>query len=228
MTDSLVKVTRALAFLFIPFSIVLILVAQPLVRLVYNHGVFGEADVETVTLALICYACGLFFQAVEGSLNKWYFALKDTWTPNWVGALWAGGHMSIAWFLGLGLGATHPSWGLMAVALALPLTKGGKVITLYLKLRKRLTPVPRGEVLSFAGKMLLAAAVMALAVWLLLPQVEALAEHLPKKKLQEAALLLLAGGWGAGVFLVMAALVRIEEVSRVWEWGKAKLKGRGG
>jgi putative peptidoglycan lipid II flippase len=226
LTDSLVKVTRAMAFLFIPFSIMLILLAQPLVRLVYSHGVFGEADVRTVSLALICYASGLFIYSVEGSLNKWYFALKDTWTPNWVGSLWAGAHMSIAWFLGLGLGRTHPSWGLMAVALALPLTKGAKVLTLYLMLRRRLEPVPRREIWSFLGKLVLSTAVMALIAALLIPHVAVAAGHLGSKVLREAALLVAIGGVSAVVYLAMATLLQIEEVQRVWGWLLAKLRRR--
>jgi putative peptidoglycan lipid II flippase len=223
MTDVLVRMTRALAFLFIPFSVLLILLAQPLVRLVYNYQEFGEADVHMVTLALICYASGLFVYSVESSLNKWYFALKDTWTPNWVGSLWAGGHMAIVIFGGLYLGRMNLAWGLATVALALPVTKGGKVLTLYLKLRHRLEPVPRADVLRFVWRLLAATGVMAVAGLVLLPPVEALVAHLGHKSLQEAALVLLVGGIGAVVYLIMASFLRIEEVVSVWAWVGRKL-----
>ena len=66
----------------------------------------------------MCYASGLFFYSVEGSINKWYFALKDTWTPNWVGALWALGHLTISI-----VGGLYTPLGLAAVALAYPISK---------------------------------------------------------------------------------------------------------
>lgn len=219
MTQALLWMTRALAFLFVPMSVMIILVARPLVNLVYNYQEFKEADVAKVTLALICYASGLFIYSVEGSLNKWYFALKDTWTPNWVGALWALGHLGISIFGGL-----YTGLGLAAVALALPLTKGGKVLTLYLKLRPRLEPIPSRDVLSFVSRLALSAGAMGAVLWGILPRVEAFVQQLPASRVQELALVAIVGAVGALVYLAMAALLRLEEVAQVWAWLRRKLR----
>ncbi|NLO75142.1 MAG: hypothetical protein GX100_13685 [candidate division WS1 bacterium] len=225
LTDSLVSMTRALAFLFVPLSLGMILMARSLVDLVYNYQEFQEADVRKVTIALICYASGLFIYSVEGSLNKWYFALKDTWTPNWVGVLWALGHLTFSV-----VGGLYTQLGLVAVALALPLSKGGKVLTLYWKLRRRLAPVPVREVGLFAGRLLAAAAVMGLTVWWLNgmaePVLQAWQPPVGGKVVQLLALVALVGGVGAVVYLSMAALLRLEEVGQVWSWFRKKLRRR--
>jgi len=223
MSDSLLWMTRALAFLFVPFSLGMVLLAEPLVRLVYDYQEFKEADVSKVTLALMCYASGLFVYAVEGSINKWYFALKDTWTPNWVGALWAGAHFVIS--VGGGL---YTSLGLAAVALAYPLTKAGKVLMLYVMIRPRLEPIPGRQVYPFLGKLLLASGIMGACVWwlgwALEPRVEAWHPPLAPKLLRLLVLTGVPGGAGMVVFLALAWALHIEEVAQVWKWLRGKLK----
>jgi len=217
LADSLLGMTRAMAFIFVPLSVGMILLADPLVRLIFQYGKFKEADVGLVTVALICYASGLFIYAVEGSLNKWYFALKDTLTPNFVGAFWAVVHICIAVFGGL-----YGGLGLVAVALALPLSKGSKVLSLYLLLRPRLARVAPDQVYPFIAKLLFSTAAMAAVVyWLsvmLSPLVAAWTPPLGGKLVRMLVLVGATGGAGALVYLAMAALLRIEEVGQVWQW----------
>ena len=221
MTRALLWMTRALAFLFVPLSVGMILLARPLCDIIYNYGQFKEASLNQVTLALMCYASGLFVYSVEGSINKWYFAMKDTWTPNWVGSLWAVGHLAISV-----VGGLYTPLGLAAVALAYPISKSGKVLTLYLMLRPRLLPVPRREVWPFVVKLLLASAVMGLVVWLVGVHVAPLARAHLHGKTRVLALLLAGGLSGGVVFLALAALLQIEEVGMVWEWLKRKVRRR--
>jgi putative peptidoglycan lipid II flippase len=199
----------------------MILLARPLCDIIYNYGQFKEASLNQVTLALMCYASGLFVYSVEGSINKWYFAMKDTWTPNWVGSLWAVGHLAISV-----VGGLYTPLGLAAVALAYPISKSGKVLTLYLMLRPRLLPVPRREVWPFVVKLLLASAVMGLVVWLVGVHVAPLARAHLHGKTRVLALLLAGGLSGGVVFLALAALLQIEEVGMVWEWLKRKVRRR--
>ncbi len=219
LSESLLGMTRALAFLFVPVSVGLILLAYPLCDLIYNSGKFETATLPQVALALMCYASGLFFYSVEGSINKWYFAMKDTWTPNWVGALWALGHLTMSI-----VGGLYTPLGLAAVALAYPMSKTGKVITLYLKLRPRLERVPAREVWPFIGKLLLSSAVMGGVVWWVAGQMAAALEAQMPGKLSLVVLLLVASAAGVLVYLTMAALLRIEEVGKVWEWARHKVK----
>jgi putative peptidoglycan lipid II flippase len=221
LSASLLWMTRALAFLFVPLSVGMILLARPLCDLIYNYGEFKEATLDQVALALMCYASGLFVYSIEGSINKWYFAMKDTWTPNWVGVLWALGHLTISV-----VGGLYTSLGLAAVALAYPISKTGKVVTLYLLLRPRLERVPRSEIWPFVGKLLLASAVMGAVVWWVGAQLAPGWEAHVHGKARLLVLLGTAGGAGALVFLVLAALLRIEEVGRVWQWLGRKVRGK--
>lgn len=219
LARSLLWMTRALAFLFVPVSVGIMLLARPLADLVYNYQEFKSADVDNVAIALMCYASGLFVYSVEGSINKWYFALKDTWTPNWVGVLWALVHLAISITGGL-----YTSLGLAAVALAYPISKTGKVLMLYLMLRPRLDRVPAREVWPFVLKLLLASGLMGLVVWWVGVYVAPPLEALVQGKLKVLVLLAAGGGTGAVVFVTLAALLRIEEVGKVWEWAGRKAR----
>lgn len=219
LARSLLWMTRALAFLFVPLSVGIVLLARPLADLVYNYQEFRAADVDKVALALMCYASGLFVYSVEGSINKWYFAMKDTWTPNWVGVVWAVVHLVISVFGGL-----YTGLGLAAVALAYPISKAGKVLMLYVMLRPRLERIPGRQVWPFVGKLLVATGLMGLAVWWTGYYVAPGLEAQVQGKLRLLVLVAVGGGVGTAVFLTVAALLRIEEVRKVWEWLGRKLK----
>jgi putative peptidoglycan lipid II flippase len=219
MAQSLAGMTRALAFLCVPLSVGIILLAYPLCDIIYGGGKFKTASLDDVALALMCYASGLFIYSIEGSINKWYFAMKDTWTPNWVGVLWALGHLVMS-----AVGGLYTPLGLMAVALAYPISKGGKVLTLYLMLRPRLEPVPERRSGAFLAKVLVCTAAMGLVVWWVAGHVSPALEAHRHGKGALAVLLLSAGGAGLVVYLVLAALLRIEEVGQVWNWLGRRLR----
>jgi putative peptidoglycan lipid II flippase len=221
LSRSLLGMTRALAFLFVPLSVGLILLARPLCDLIYNHGEFKAASLPQVSLALMCYASGLFAYSVEGSINKWYFAMKDTWTPNWVGTIWALVHLTMSV-----VGGLYTPLGLAAVALAYPVSKTGKVITLYYLLRPRLERVPASEVWPFVVKLLVASAVMGAVVWGVGGYVAPALQAQTHGKWRLMGLLVSTGGAGAVVFLIAAALLRIEEVGQVWRWLAGKVRRR--
>ncbi len=225
LADALVGMTRAMAFIFIPLSVAMVLLAHPLCSLVYEVGETGPEGIALISLALRCYALGIFFYAVEGSINKWYFALKDTATPNYVGATMAVVHILIAYGGGLLLG-----WGLGAVALALTISKSAKVIILYGLLRGRIGKVDPRRVYPFVLKLLLCTMVMGIIVHLVGRQVgPAVATWQPPiggAKVRVAALFGVTGLAGIAVFLTMAALTRIEELFTVGNYLIEKIRGR--
>lgn len=225
LADALVGMTRAMAFIFIPVSVAIILLARPFSSLVYELGETGPEGIALISLALRCYALGIFFYAVEGSINKWYFALKDTGTPNYVGATMVVVHILIAYGGGLVLG-----WGLAAVALALTISKSTKVIILYVLLRPRIGTVDPRRVYPFALKLLVCTAVMGVVVHLvgqqLGPTLAAWQPPLGGAKLRVAVLFASAGLAGTATFLGMAALTRIEELFIVKNYLAEKIRGR--
>ena len=225
LADALVSMTRAMAFIFIPLSVAIVILARPFSSLVYELGKTGPEDIALISLALRCYAVGIFFYAVEGSINKWYFALKDTGTPNYVGASMVVVHLVIAYGGGLKLG-----WGLAAVALALTISKSTKVIILYGLLLRRIGKIDANRVYPFVLKLVASTALMGVVVYMVGQQMElvlvAWQPPLGGAKLRVLVLFATAGLAGTATFLGMAALTRIEELFLVAHYLTEKIRGR--
>jgi putative peptidoglycan lipid II flippase len=214
MADALVSMTRALAFLFIPCSVAIILLTRPVVELLYLRGKFGAEDVHPTAMALFFFAPGLLFYAVEGSINKWFFALKDTVTPNVVGIGCVFVHIGIAVF------GTYVLHGDVTVlALAYSISKSLKVVLLYLLIKPRLGQTPAAPILVFIGKLAVACAAMCGGI---------LGAQFALSPVFGTGKLLLLGCVGGGVvaFLIAAALIRIDEFYLVADHVLGKLKGR--
>ncbi len=55
--------------------------AEPIVRLLFEHGKFGPDATQRVALTLMCFAPGLVLFSVNNILARAFFALNDTKTP---------------------------------------------------------------------------------------------------------------------------------------------------
>lgn len=88
-------------------AILLVVLAEPIVRLLFERGAFTAASTERASLALICLAPGLVAFSTVNILARAFFALGDTRTPM---------QISLA-CLTLNL--------LLAAALVVPLKQGG-------------------------------------------------------------------------------------------------------
>ncbi len=218
MADALVSTTRAMAFIFVPTSVALMLVSLPVIRLIYLHGQFTPEQSELSALGVYWYAPGLFFASMDAAINHWYFAFKDTTTPNVMGAAFVVVHVVISYLGVYQVGVTTRqklSW----VAAALTISKSGKVIALYALLRKRLGHIDRAGALAFCVKLAACVALMTVAVWGLERQLAPVWDvwKPPMGGLKVTALVNTGVNSAAGaiVFLGAAAALRIEEIGIV-------------
>jgi len=216
-TKSLVAMSRVMAFLFVPMALGLVVLSVPAIRLLcLGDGAFRPEDTYVVQRALIPYAAGIPFFALEGSINKWFFALGDTATPNYVGAAAAVLHIALAWF-----GTHRLGRNVGVIALALSLSKSLKVVVLYGMLRRRLEPISGRETGSFLVRLLIATGFMGLVVRLVYAGLEAMV--LSGGRVQSAIALAICGAAGVVAYLIAAALLRVEEVEMVVGYVREKL-----
>ena len=71
---------NVLALLAVPISMGAMLYAQPVIRIVYEHGAFTAEDTRRTAAAFFCYAIGLTFLAVNQLITKVFYSLHDTKT----------------------------------------------------------------------------------------------------------------------------------------------------
>ncbi|MCY7301761.1 MAG: murein biosynthesis integral membrane protein MurJ [Thermoleophilia bacterium] len=76
---------RQIAFLLIPASIVSAVLAQPIVRLVYERGAFTESDVTIVAACLAAFSLGLVFNGWMLMLSRGFYGLQSNWIPTAIG-----------------------------------------------------------------------------------------------------------------------------------------------
>lgn len=236
LAESLVSMTRVMAFIFVPISVGMMFLARPIITVVYEHGKMTSSDAAWSAIALFCYAPGLLFFALETSVMKWFFALQDTKTPNYWGAAMAVlniliGYVGVMWLWPQGY--ISATLALASVALALTISKTAKVIILYALLRRKIGHIDRRAVLLFAGRLALAAAVMGGVIYFVgsavtpslnaweIPIRESLA-----KKVRMLALAGIVGVSGGSVFLIVAALLKLEELTMVAGYLRQKVRSK--
>jgi putative peptidoglycan lipid II flippase len=71
--------TRGVFLLLIPSAALTLVLAEPITRLVYERGAFGEASTEEVSTALLWFSFSLPFAGVNLLLTRTFFSLQRPW-----------------------------------------------------------------------------------------------------------------------------------------------------
>jgi putative peptidoglycan lipid II flippase len=164
---------RLAAFVSLPAAVGLLVLREPIVRVLYEHGRFGPAETAGTAAALAMYALGLvgFTGAKIGA--QAFYALGDTRTPMRVSV----GAVALNCALAAALAGPLGHAGL---ALATSVAATGHATLLVILLRQRLggEPIPhaRHAWLRIVAVSAALAAGLAALVWLWPPPVGAVAE----------------------------------------------------
>jgi putative peptidoglycan lipid II flippase len=141
-------------FLTIPASLGLMMLSEPLIALLFQHGEFTPAATEITQAALTFYAIGLPALAAIEILSRGFYALGDTRTP----VLFAVIALAINLVLSIALVGTFEIRGLtLAVSLATVVEAG----LLFAALRTRLGGIDIPAITRSLWQTLLSAILMA-------------------------------------------------------------------
>jgi putative peptidoglycan lipid II flippase len=72
---------RQIGFLLFPASAAAAVLAEPIVRLLYQRGQFTAHQTPIVAAALAAFSAGLTFNGAMLMLNRAFFSLQSPWTP---------------------------------------------------------------------------------------------------------------------------------------------------
>jgi putative peptidoglycan lipid II flippase len=78
---------RQINLLLIPSAALLLVLATPITRLIYQHGHFKASDTHLVATALFWFAFSLPFAGVNLLLSRTFFALQRPWIPTKLAAI---------------------------------------------------------------------------------------------------------------------------------------------
>jgi putative peptidoglycan lipid II flippase len=158
--------------LTLPAAVALMVIAEPLVSVLFQRGAFGAEDVAPTAAALVVYGAGLPAFVLQKVLQPLYFAREDTRTPfryavasMLVNAGVAIGLAPLVGFLAAALGTTLAAWAMVWL-----LWRGargmGQAAALDERFRRRIIRILAAALVMGAA---IAAAAAALEPWLAAP-----------------------------------------------------------
>ena len=207
---------RLVLVLIVPATLGLLVLAEPITALLFEHGKFTAHDTFWTAWALRCYLAGLIFAAIDWPLNYAFYARQDTLTPALVGVLSVGIYLAVALVLIKPL-------GMLGLVLADSAKHVGHAVTMLILTWRRIGNMADQRLGQTAGKALLASGVMAGLIALALGATGYLAEldGLPGQLLA----VVIPGGIGILAYLALASVLRIEEIARFRDMARRRLRG---
>lgn len=151
---------RQLAFLVIPSMLGLIVLREPIVRLLFERGEFTPLDTLRTANALGIYAAGLLAFASVKVLAQGFFAMRDTRTPVIISASSMGANIALNF-------ALVGPLGYLGLALATTISFTLNALLLYALLSRRVGLLWDGSMAASIARSLVAAGVaLGAAGWL--------------------------------------------------------------
>jgi putative peptidoglycan lipid II flippase len=200
--DTVSRGLRQINFLLLPAAAASIVLAEPIVRLLYERGAFDPEETTVVAQCLAAFSVGLAFNGMMLMLNRGFFSLQQPWLPTFVALAVLVVNVALyAWLEKLG------AWG---IPLAISCANVVGVALLLVALRRRLgslhvSATARSFLLVSLASVVLAA--VSYAVWWALD--EALGRSLPAQ-VASVGTALAAGG---AAYLGAARLLRLRELA---------------
>jgi putative peptidoglycan lipid II flippase len=213
MRDTLARGLRLVAFLTLPCTFGLIVLARPIVRLLYEHGQFHAGDTEAVALCTLMYALGLYTYSAVKVAAPAFYALGKPRVPLLASLVAVLGNVVLNILL-------FPVLGVWGLALGTSVAAVLNVTVLLVAFRSLAGPLGGAGLLGHAGRVGLASAgCAAVAFAVVTPLESALGTAATTARLVGTL-----GGIAAGalVYGILCRLLRVEELDQV----AAKVLGR--
>ncbi len=148
---------RQIAFLLVPASVASAVLAEPIVRLLYQRGNFTPSQTHVVAGALAAFSLGLTFNGAMLMLNRAFFSLQSNWIPTIV----AVGNLA----LNAALDAAFYRLGVWGIPLATSIVNVAGTIALVVWLRRRTGRVEGGATVRVYALVTAASALLATVAW---------------------------------------------------------------
>jgi putative peptidoglycan lipid II flippase len=195
---------RVVMLLIVPATAGLLILATPVVALLFEHGAFKPYDTVRTVQALRLYLIGLPFAAIDQLLIFAFYARKDTRTPVLVGVL------GVLTYLVAALALIAPL-GMLGLVLANSVQLSSHAL-IMLYLTHRYFDGLRDQGLGrSAAKVTIASAVTGVAVLICMPWLARLAEV--SATWGELLVVLTGGSLGLLAYGIMTWVLRVEDVN---------------
>ncbi len=204
--ETLGSAMRLVAFLNVPSAVGLMVLAEPIIALIYQHGRFGPSDTAATAQALLSYALGLYAYSGVKVLAPAFYALDEVRVP------------VLGSFLGMAANVTlnvtlYPRLGYVGVALGTSMAAFANFAVLAVTWRLRHGGLGRAGIYRQLLRVVAASAVLAVAAW---AAMRGLASVLPPRGLgRQLALALGPIALAGGAYLAAARVLAVRELDEL-------------
>lgn len=212
--ESVANSVNCVNLLVVPASVGAMILATPVVRILFERGAFNDRSTMLTATALVFYSVGMVGFGLRDILGKVFYSLKDTKTPmiNGIIAVVLNIVLNIALVKVMGHGG---------LALATSLSAIICIILLFISLKKKIGYYGQDKIRSTFIKTVVASLVMGVVTYFVY---KFLFGILGLGFIQEAISLGVSIAIGGVIYLALIIVFKIEEVNMAIDMIKKKLK----
>ncbi len=155
---------RQIALLLVPASAAILVLSEPIIRLIYQHGEFGPHQTQVVATALFWFAFSLPLNGLNLLLTRTFFSLQRNWVPTATSALNIVVDIAAS-------AALYGPFGVAGLVAATAIATGAGVLAQVLILRRGLGRLELGAFVATLARLAPAGALLAVVgygAWALL------------------------------------------------------------
>lgn len=207
------KSINIVLLLVMPVVTGVIILAQPLVELVFMRGQFDQTAAVITANVLALYALGMPGLSFAEILNREFYALKDTRTPVICSVVSISTNIILNFIL-------VKRFGYMGLAAATSVAATVLAVLLFILLRRKIGAIGMGHLVINLVKVLVAVLIMALVVfninnWLV--------SVLGIDTMDRILTLIVNALVGAGIYFGLVYILRVTEVREIWQMLKQRI-----
>ncbi|MCU9813584.1 murein biosynthesis integral membrane protein MurJ [Paraclostridium sp. AKS81] len=207
--ESIVTAINVVTLIIIPISVGAIILAEPIVKLLFQRGEFDARATQMTAIALIFYSIGMLGFGLRDILGKIFYSLQDTKTPMINGII----AMVLNIVLNLAF-VKYTNMGLGGLAFATSISSLVTIALLSVSLRRKIGAFGGKKIISVLIKSIIAALLMALVTKFTYNAIDA---FLSAGFIQDAIKLAISVGLGAIVYAVSIIVLRVDEVKLIFK-----------
>lgn len=195
---------RQILFVLVPAAAAMLVLADPMIRLIYQRGAFAAHETEVVATALFWFAFSLPTNGLFLLLTRTFFSLQRPWVPTGI----ALGNLAVT--AGAALALYH--LGVGGIVASTAIATGASVVAQGVILRRLLHGLELGRLFSAAFRITIAAAGLAAISWIVW---DVLDQAVGRGLLGQIISLGVGLGAGGIVYVAIAKLLQVAELEQM-------------
>jgi len=196
---------RMILLVLVPAAAAILVLSEPMIRLVYERGEFSPEETPLVATALFWFAFSLPFNGLFLILTRTFFSLQRPWTPTWIAAL----NLAITAAAAF---AFYKPFGVAGIVAGTAIATAVSVGAQTLVLRRPLGGIELPKLLDAAARIAVASALLAGVSWLIWDQLDAVLGRSTPAQIVSLGVALAAGGL---VYLGAILALRLPEARQL-------------